>query len=185
MTEKPFETLDSRVVYKNRWTLLREDIIRRPDGSEGIYGVIERNDFALIVPIHDDGRFQMVNQYRYPVDGRFWEFPQGAWEDKPDADPAELAHGELEEETGFRAASMEKIGFLYENCALSNQGGHCFVARGLRPGAQRLEVEEQDMTTAAFTRAEIDAMIRAGDIRDASTMAALTMLALAEQGGGP
>jgi len=31
-------TIGTRVVYENRWMRVREDVIRRRDGSEGIYG---------------------------------------------------------------------------------------------------------------------------------------------------
>ncbi len=61
---------------------VREDNILRRDGSAGIYGIVEKPDFALIVPMHD-GMIHLVEQYRYPVKGRFWEFPQGSWEQDP------------------------------------------------------------------------------------------------------
>ncbi|MEO6799555.1 MAG: hypothetical protein ABI178_06435 [Rhodanobacter sp.] len=53
-----------------------EDKIRRPDGSDGIFGVVHKPDFLLIIPF-DGNCFHMVQQYRYPVAWRFWEFPQG------------------------------------------------------------------------------------------------------------
>ena len=43
----PYVTLSSRIAYENRWTRVREDRIRRPDGSDGLYGVVERSDFVL------------------------------------------------------------------------------------------------------------------------------------------
>jgi ADP-ribose pyrophosphatase len=70
------KTTGSRVVYQNRWMRVREDAIERDDGSAGIYGVIEKPDFALIIPIENDSLY-LVEQYRYPVAARFLEFPQG------------------------------------------------------------------------------------------------------------
>ena len=32
----------SRVVYENRWMTVREDTIRRADGSAGIYGIVDK-----------------------------------------------------------------------------------------------------------------------------------------------
>ena len=40
----PYVTLSTRIAYENPWTRVREDKIRRPDGSDGIYGVVERPD---------------------------------------------------------------------------------------------------------------------------------------------
>jgi hypothetical protein len=71
--------LSTRVVYENRWMRVREDQVRRPDGSDGVYGVVEKPDFALIVPLADDGGLWVVEQFRYPVGERFCEFPQGSW----------------------------------------------------------------------------------------------------------
>jgi hypothetical protein len=42
----------------------------------------------------------LVEQLRYPVKGRYWEFPKGSWEQIEGADPLEMARGELREETG-------------------------------------------------------------------------------------
>ena len=99
MSAARFEQLSTREVYRNPWLSLREDRIERPDGSGGIYSVVDKPDFALVIPAERDG-FHLVEQYRYPVGGRFWEFPQvtGAA-----PDPESLARAELAEETGLRA----------------------------------------------------------------------------------
>jgi 8-oxo-dGDP phosphatase len=62
-------TLSSRLVYRDPWLSLREDRVRRADGSLGVYSVLDVPDFALVVPVEDDG-YHLVEQYRYPV-GRY------------------------------------------------------------------------------------------------------------------
>lgn len=168
--------ISRRTVYENRWMKVHEDRIRFPDGTEGIYGFVDKRDFALIVPVHADGGFQMVRQYRYPVGARLWEFPQGSWEARADADPADLARGELEEETGLRADRLDRLGFLYPANGTANQGCHMFRATGLSPGERRLDPEEQDLETARFSRSAVEAMIASGEIRDGATVAALFLL---------
>lgn len=159
---------------------VHEDVVRFPDGSEGIYGIVDKEDFVLIVPRHRNGRYQLVQQYRYPVEGRFWEFPQGSWETKPGSDPEQVALGELEEETGFRAKSLKKLGHLYEAYGFSNQGFHVFLANRLEVAKLDRDPEEQDMRTASFSHKEVISMISAGDIKDAPTIAALGLLAIYE-----
>src|SRR3954466_13563074 len=90
----------SRVVYRNRWMTVREDDVELADGSAGIYGVVEKVDFVVVIPF-DGSAYYVVEQFRYPVQGRYLEFPQGAWEDRPDADLRDVARGELAEETGL------------------------------------------------------------------------------------
>lgn len=169
-----------RRVFQSRWMTVYEDDVRFPDGLEGKYGVVEKEDFALILPRHADGRFQLVEQYRYAVGARFWEFPQGAWETRAGADPAEVARGELEEETGLKAGRMTKLGHFFEAYGFVNQGCHVYLAEDLSQGAMKRDAEEQGMETAAFSRAQIDAMIKDGQIADVTTLAALNLLALHE-----
>ncbi|HEY3618074.1 MAG TPA: NUDIX hydrolase [Candidatus Sulfotelmatobacter sp.] len=172
------EATSTRLVYENRWMRVREDTIRRPDGSSGIYGVVEKSDFVVIVPVDDDGRLHLVEQYRYPVKGRYWELPQGSWEQAPGAEPLEMARGELREETGLEPARMIYAGHLFEACGYSNQGFHIFLATGLRRGNADLEREEQDLVTREFTLSEVERMVRDGEIKDATTVAALGLLRL-------
>ena len=80
----PFiERVASREIYRNPWMVLREDDIRRPDGSAGIYAVVDKPTYALVMP-YDGDRFRLVEQFRYPVGARRWEFPQGTAPDLVD-----------------------------------------------------------------------------------------------------
>src|SRR5580658_4287562 len=94
-------TLSSREVYKNQWLRLREDEILRSNGKRGIYGVVEKDDAAIILPI-DHGRVWLVEQFRYTIEEREIELPQGGWEMEVE-NPEELARGELKEELGLNA----------------------------------------------------------------------------------
>ena len=62
-------TLSSREVYRNRWMRVREDEILRSNGQKGIYGVVEKEDGAIILPI-DHGRVWLVEQFRYSIEER-------------------------------------------------------------------------------------------------------------------
>jgi ADP-ribose pyrophosphatase len=167
----------SRIVYENRWMRVREDAIRRRDGSSGIYGVIEKQDFVTVVPVEADGAIHLVQQFRYPVGGRFWEFPQGIW-GPPGGDPRLAAAHELEEETGLTAANLVEAGHLFLGYGTIRQGFRVFLATGLRPGRPRREQEEQDMVSRRFPRAEVARMLREGEIQDSITVAAWGLLAL-------
>jgi ADP-ribose pyrophosphatase len=164
--------IDSKTVYENRWMRVREDRILRRDGSMGIFGVVEKPDYAVILAVDRDS-LHLVEQYRYPVAGRYWEAPQGSWEQDPDVDSAALARAELHEETGLTAESMVRIGHLFQAYGYSNQGFTVFLARGLTHGPARPELEEQDLISRAFSFAEVKAMIADGQMKDATTLAAL------------
>ncbi|MGA2539069.1 MAG: NUDIX hydrolase [Terracidiphilus sp.] len=104
-------TLSSREVYRNPWMRVREDEILRSNGTKGIFGVAEKEDAAIILPI-DQGRVWLVEQYRYSIQERALELPQGGWEMEVQ-NPEELARGELKEELGLHAAEMTYLGWLW------------------------------------------------------------------------
>ena len=172
-SDKEIVRLSRRTVYQNRWMQVNEDKVRFPAGFEGIYGVVEKPPFAIIIPVHSDGRIQMVQQFRYPIGRRCWELPQGSWEDTPESTPEALARGELAEETGYRAQSMQKIGEMFPAEGLLNQLCHIFVAHGLEEGETSREATETDMETASFSMEEIMTMFENGEMPDANSMAAL------------
>lgn len=159
---------------------VREDAIRRADGTSGIYGVIDKPDYALIIPSAGH-RLHLVEQFRYPLGLRRWEFPQGTAPDRADAEPVALAHRELREETGLRAGRMTQIGLLDVAPGMSSQRGRVFLATELTVGPHEREQEEQDMRSAWFSRAEVDAMIGSGEITDAQSVAAYALLLLHER----
>lgn len=169
------ETVSSREVYRNRWMTVREDAIRRQDGSSGIYGVVDKPDFALVIP-YAGGAFYLVEQYRYPVKGRYLEFPQGMWEEKTDAAPETVAAGELQEETGLVAGRMTYLGHLFNAPGYSTQGMHVFLAEELSQGAQSLSPEESDLLVRKVTVEEFEALVLQGHIKDASTLSAYSLL---------
>ncbi len=166
--------LSSREVYRNRWMRVREDAVRRSDGSEGIYGVVEKKDFATVVPLSPEG-LTLVEQYRYTVGARFWEFPQGSKEEGAYT-PEELARAELEEETGLQAGVIEEIAELFTAYGFSDQRYRVFLATDLAPGTRNLDPEEQDLVSKTFPVAEVERMILSGEIRDAATVAAFGLL---------
>ncbi len=175
-----YTMLSSRTAYENRWLRVREDIIRRPDGVPGLYGVIVRDDFVVVAALGDGtgpGRtLTLVQQYRYPVGQRLWELPMGMWEERPGAAPEEIAAGELTEETGLVAAHLERVATLFQGAGYSNQKGHVFVATGLHATATDREATEQDMVAHAFPLAEVEAMIGDGRIACMVTVAAIGLL---------
>jgi 8-oxo-dGTP pyrophosphatase MutT (NUDIX family) len=164
------KTLSSREVYRNPWLRLREDRIERSNGVEGIYGVVEKEDCAIILPIDGDHVY-LVEQFRYTDQARFLELPQGGWE-TADVDPEELARGELKEETGLIAGHMEFLGTSYVAYGYANQKMHIFLATGLTHGQKEPDPEEHDLVLHRVPIAEFESMMRDGRIVDVCTLAA-------------
>jgi ADP-ribose pyrophosphatase len=163
-------TLSSREVYRNHWMRLREDEILRSNGDKGVYGVVEKHDATIILPI-DNGRIWLVEQFRYTIQQRALELPQGSWERLVE-NPQELARGELKEELGLRAAQMTRLGTLWIAYGFLRQRLHVFLATGLAPTGPTPDAEEHDLAARSVPIAEFERMMLDGVIRDNCTLSA-------------
>ena len=166
-------TLSSREIYRNPWLRLREDEIERSNGAKGVYGVIEKDDCAVILPIQGETIY-LVEQFRYAIGKRALELPQGGWE-AANVDPEELARGELREETGLIADRMVPLGMMWIAYGFTRQRQFVYLATGLTQAETDLDPEEHDLVVKTTTVAEFEQMLLDGTIQDASTLGAWGM----------
>jgi 8-oxo-dGTP pyrophosphatase MutT (NUDIX family) len=169
-------TLSSREVYRNRWMRVREDEILRSNGEKGIYGVVDKDESAIILPIDGD-RVWLVEQFRYTIQERALELPQGGWEMEIE-NPEELARGELKEEMGLDAARMTYLGALWIAYGFTRQKQHVFLATGLTATEKEPDAEEHDLVVHSFPVEEFEQMMRTGVIRDNCTLSAWALYLL-------
>lgn len=167
--------VSSAEIYANPWLSLREDKIVRSDGTDGIYSVVDKPEGVIVIP-RDQGRVFLVEQFRYAVEARRWEFPAGTAPDRQVVPAQTLAVRELAEETGLRADSLTRIGTVDVAPGFSSQRQAVFLAEDLHVGSTQREHEEQDMDARWWSVAELWAAVASGQICDAQTLAALTLL---------
>jgi ADP-ribose pyrophosphatase len=169
------KTISTREVYRNRWSTVREDVIERANGERGIYGVLDKDPACIVIPLEHtpDGAYvTLVHQFRYTVQGSFFEFPQGGWEMGPDVDVEALARGELREETGLTAGKLILIGKNWIAYGAMRQMHHVWLAEDLTQGAMDLEAEEEGLTVHRVRVEEFESMIRDGRVMDGCSIAA-------------
>jgi len=70
-------TLSSREVYRNHWMRVREDEILRSNGAKGIYGVVDKDDSAIILPL-DEGGCGWWSSFVTPSKSGRWSCPKAA-----------------------------------------------------------------------------------------------------------
>ncbi|MBA3525307.1 MAG: NUDIX hydrolase [Pseudomonadota bacterium] len=71
---------------------------------------------AVVILAEHEGKVILVEQYRVPVGARCLELPAGLVGDEdPDATVEETAVKELEEETGFTATRIERLGDFHSS----------------------------------------------------------------------
>ncbi len=172
----PWTRHDRQVAYENAWIRVVHDEVTRPDGTPGVYGVVQFRNLAVgIVAVDLAGRILLVGQHRYTLDAWSWELPEGG---APlDEDPLEGARRELAEETGFRAADWRELVRFHTSNSVTDEAGILYVATDLEPGAAEPEgTEELELRWVELDEAL--AMIDRGEITDAMTQIGLLRYAL-------
>lgn len=171
---RPFRTLRSRIAWSCPWYRVREDIIVLPDGSEGVYNVVEHPGAVWIVPVTAQGEIVLLWHYRHTVGDWCWEVPAGGL--KAGQSPEEAAHEELAQEIGGRAGAWRYVGPFYGSNGISNEQGHIFLASDVTLGkpdhepAEVIEIHRQPI-------AEALRMAQANEISDGPSALALLLCA--------
>lgn len=172
----PWTVLATHEVYRNAWIRVREDQVLRPNGTPGMYGVVECGLAVGVVPLGDDGRVHLVGQYRYPTGEYSWEVPTGTANSANGGDdtegPLAAAKRELEEETGLRAARWTWLGRVQVSNSVTDQLGVLYLAEGLTAGEARPD-ETEELAVRAVPFDEAVAMAASGEISDAFSALAL------------
>ncbi len=169
--------LSSREVHRTPWMSVREDAVEFANGTRGTFSVVDKADFAVVLP-YVDGGFWLVQQFRYALGRREWEFPQGGWPAGASGTAAELAAAELREETGLVAGRLVHLGRLAAGSGFCSQYYDVFLATELTAGEPDREATEADMVHEWRPEKAVRAMIAAGEFVDAHSVAALTLLDL-------
>jgi 8-oxo-dGTP pyrophosphatase MutT (NUDIX family) len=161
---------DSQVVGRTQRFVLRDDIIRFPDGAEAHYAVVESPDSSFVVPYFENGDTMLVRQWRHAWDVSSWEVPAGTFDG--DEDALTCAQRELAEETGLVAVRYTSLGVVH-GAAFVTASAHLFLAEDLTSSARRPETYEQDMEVLRVPF--VDALRSAldGDIMHSGSVTAL------------
>ena len=181
----PWRTLDSKIVYSNPWMTIREDKVIRPDGAEGIYGVVEMPPSCGIVAIDDRDQIAMVSQWRYTLGKMSVEIPTGGA--AHGEMPLDAAKRELSEETGLAAVSWTPLGTIDNSNGITTDVAHMFLARQLSAGPVNKQGDEE-LELHWINFADAVSLVMAGEVTESVSVAAILkteLLRLADRSARP
>lgn len=111
---------------------------------------------AVVILAEHDGKLILVEQYRFPIGKACLELPAGLVGDEDHvADIDETALRELEEETGYTADRVERIGEYYSSPGLLAEGFTLVRAHGVRKVGAGGGTGGEDITTHLVGRDEL------------------------------
>ncbi len=111
-----------------------------PNGRRVDLDILLHPGAAAVVPFLEDGRVLMIRQYRYATGGELLEIPAGKLD--PGEAPEACAIRELEEEAGYLAGRVEKLGAIWTSPGFTDEIIHLYAAYELERTTQRLEPDE-------------------------------------------
>lgn len=170
MQENPWKQLDSKVVYSNPWISVREDTVIRPDGTEGIYGVVDTTPGIFIVAINDRNEVMLTGQWRYATNQYSWEIPGGSSEGD---NLLEAAKRELLEESGLTATKWTHCGTLQSFSGIASEMMYVFLAQDLTETDHQkdpAEIAESKWVPLS----ELNDWIKNGTLNDSQSLSSLS-----------
>jgi ADP-ribose pyrophosphatase len=170
---QPETRVQSETVYHGHLIDVHKDTLRLPNGKTTVREVILHPEVVAMLPILDDGRIVFVRQYRYAAGQTLLEIPAGGIDGGETAEQA--ARREMKEETGYDVGALEHMASFYSSPGFTNELMHLFTVTDLTAGTP---TEENDQIEIECLDLE-DALQRigSGEMRDAKTVAALTLYA--------
>jgi len=166
-------TLESTQIYEGRLVNLRVDKVVLPGGRETTREIVEHSDCVAIVAIDAEDNVILVRQFRHAVARELLEIPAGGIE--PGEEPLQGALRELEEEIGYIAGRMERLGGFYSSPGYSTEFLHLFLATKLSPSPSRAQKDEI-IEVVPIPLKQVRSLITSGELRDAKSIAGFFVL---------
>lgn len=117
---------------------------------------------AAVILAVEDGHVLLVEQYRVPLGKRCLELPAGLVGDDDAGESVEAsAARELEEETGYRPAKIESLGFFHSSPGMVSEGFTLLRATGLERVTDGGGVDGENITVVRVPVAEIASVVAA------------------------
>jgi ADP-ribose pyrophosphatase len=144
------------------------------NGKAHVRTVIEAPDWVNVValtrgPVAE--QVVLVRQFRFGVWAPTLEIPGGMVDEGED--PSTAAARELEEETGYRPGSLERIGLSHPNPALFGNRLHSYLARECVRVHDGHQDDGEDIEVELVTREQLKSLVFEGAITHSLVLAAL------------
>jgi ADP-ribose pyrophosphatase len=172
----PERVVSSRRIHEGRICALREDTVQLPNGKTALREIVEHAPVVAIVPIDDKGDVLLVHQFRLAADEALLEVPAGLVDEGEDLEAA--AQRELQEEAGYRADSLRRLGGFFVSPGFCTEFIHIYLATGLTESPLDGD-EDEDITIERMPLAEAARLVETGAIKDAKSVAGILLASVA------
>lgn len=167
---KKARILKSEVIFEGKSFGVRRDELIEPTGVRTVREVVTHPGSVVVLPVRPDGKIVLVRQYRHATGQYLWELVAGRME--KGENPRKGAARELVEETGYRAKKFTVFLELFPTPGFLEERMYLLLAEGLTAGEAEPE-EDEKLIVRAYSKKQLEEMIRSGKMRDAKSIAGL------------
>ena len=170
MVRKTGKILKSEMIYEGKVFGVRADEVEEPNGVKGTRVVITHPGSVVVLPVLEDGRILMIEQYRHATRQYLWELVAG----RIDAGETvkQAAARELKEETGYSAKRFTEFLDIWPTPGFLEERMHLLLAERLTPG-QAAPEEDEKIISHAYTVKELKQMMKNGKLKDGKSLAGI------------
>jgi ADP-ribose pyrophosphatase len=173
----------SELLHRGRFLEFRVDTVERADGRRAQRDVAVHPGAVAIVAVDPEGRILLVRQYRHPAGQALLEIPAGTLDRDASSgaveDPDLAARRELEEETGYLAATWERLTDFWTAPGFATERIFLYLATDLAPAGpdRRGPDEDEVLELERLPWREAIGAAERGEIRDAKSLIGISWLA--------
>ncbi|MBA4600948.1 NUDIX domain-containing protein [Thermoactinomyces mirandus] len=164
------KTVSTRKIFEGKVIQVQVDEVRLPNGHLSKREIVKHPGAVAVIAVTDENKMVLVRQFRKPLEKTILEIPAGKLEYKENS--VECAKRELEEETGYVAAKMEKIVSFYTSPGFADEEIHLYQATGLQKRESNPD-DDEFVELVELTADECFKRVETGEICDAKTIVAL------------
>lgn len=174
MTNVSEKTIASQRVFAGRLLTVRVEEVVLESGRRATREIVEHPGAVAILALQGEGdaqRVVLVRQFRKAVAQFLLEIPAGTLE--PGEEPLACAQRELLEETGLIARHWMHLQTFYTAPGFCTEKMWLYLAQDVQPAPQSRAADDEQIEVCLYTRAQVQEMLRSGQIHDAKTLVGL------------
>ena len=179
---QPWQTLETRTIFSNRWVKVLLDEVLLPDGRRYEYTRLEPGGIGVgVIGFNHRGQVLLEREYRHGVGQVIWQLPGGLASAGEELQAAGLR--ELLEETGHGPEtvgpeSVRYLGMIWDNPAFGTAQSHIYAAWGLTEMRDARRDPAEFVTLHWEPTSWLREAVRSGEIQDRVVVAAVALLLL-------
>ena len=163
--------LKEKEIFRTKLFTIK-DVILKFGKKEVTRQILEKRDTALIVPLTKDGKLLLIKEYFAAIDEYQLSLPKGMIEEGEN--DLETANKELQEEVGYKALKLQKLGLLTMSPGYLTQKTHIYLGRELIKSKKVGDEEEKPRLVICHFKS-FEKLIKNRKITEARVIAALYM----------